>query len=101
MHAVGVTGEDGGQTHAQEAVRGGQTTPVTHSLSGISPLPPCLCSLPSPLGPLSYLIHIYPPPPAPPRAFTLPHAPPARHAPFSMSTLRETKRRMKRQELSW
>lgn len=37
----------------------------------------------------------------PPYLFTLPHAPPARHAPFSMATLREKKRRMKRQGLSW
>lgn len=36
-----------------------------------------------------------------PYIFTLPHAPPARHAPFSMTTLRKKKRRMKRQGLSW
>lgn len=57
-----------------------------HPPRGLSPCPQPLCTLPHcPLVLLSYLIHNRPPhcrhPPFPPRSFTLPHAPPARHAP--------------------
>lgn len=57
---------------------------ITHPTDYLPSAPTPLRTLPSPLALLSYLIHNPPTPstPSPPHPFTLPHAPPARHAPF-------------------
>lgn len=89
--------------HTLQPSRGMQPPrPHHHPLSiiqpqGLAPYPH-LCAHCHPLLPY---YHIWSTTTAtPPYSFTLPHAPPARHAPFSMATLREKKRRMKRQGLS-